>query len=98
MTLKEEVLKILEDRNNCIKNNDTCTYEATIRITNLPNIEDKLLLTQTVYDWLYDTLSFGIEEHVLEQHLEDAGIELEDFVNQDWEIDDEVILHTIGNN
>lgn len=98
MTVKEEVLKYLEDRDNFIKNSDSCTFEATIRITNLPNIEDKQLLMQTLYDWLYNTLAFDVEEHVVEHHLEDAGIELEDFRYLDWEIDDEVCLQTIGNN
>ncbi len=98
MATMNEILELLNNCEDITNTNDLCTYEATIRITNLPNIEDKLLLKQTIYEWLYDTLSFGIEEHVLEHHLEDAGIELEDFVNQGWEIDDDVILHTIGNN
>ena len=98
MTTKEEILKYLESRDNYIENHESCVFEVKVRITNLPNCEDKDLLARTVYDWLDSALAAGIEEHILEHDLENAGIELDEFQFMDWEIDDEVSLSIVENN
>lgn len=73
----------------------TNTFEATIRITHLPNIEDKDLLARTVCCWLDGALADGIEEHILESYLEDVGIVCEEDGYLNWEIDDEVSLRIV---
>jgi len=95
MATMNEILDYLNNRENTTNTKETCTFEATIRITNLPNIKDKDLLAKTVYDWLDNNLAFGIEEHMLESELEDAGIELDDFQYLNWEIDNKTRLTVI---